>query len=492
MASTGQLGLGMLGDDSAARVTWVLRLVAALVCLGGVVWQPGDGRAQGGIDELPSRSFITPFPEGDSYDVELIGDSWADGLIHSIRKLFADDARVRLRSKVRELKGLASRGSARTIRAIGNETSLSNIAIVMTGAYDYSSVRSAGGRRVRTRDVRAWRAAYSERAEALLKALLDGNVAVYWITQPVTRKSRRSEHAKLINEIISDLALRYRIRIIDIYDSFADDDGSYNDYGPDTSGKVRRLRWRDGLHFTGSGYEKIAYFVNREIKRDLKQAREERLVELLGDDIQQSRIRRPEAKRTPQRRGWSDVLLSPFSADTPDDADGGDVDVPSSFAAETSEVDVKVPGGGGETLAFKIERPAIAPTVLALVSQRALSDRRPPSGASVVLEGDDGVPLIGTVIPASRGAFDAARTRSAPTQTPIFKVWAKGERLPPRDNRADDVSWPRPQPVILVQQPQRDVAVRQAVIDPIAQFEQTPVAPPWDGPPIPERNPRAF
>lgn len=483
----------MLVRGRCARGVRCIWLAGVLVCLCALVWPPGDARAQGGIDELPSRSFITPFPEGDSYDMEVIGDSWADGLIHSIRKVFADDARVRLRSKVRDLKGLASRGSARTIEAIGKDTNLPDIAIVMTGAYDYSSVRFVGRRRVRTRDARAWRAAYSERAEALLKALRKGKSAVYWITQPVTRKSRRSEHAKLINEIISDLALRYRIRIIDIYDSFADDDSSYSDYGPDTSGKVRRLRWRDGLHFTGSGYEKIAYFVNREIKRDLKLAREERLVDLLGDDIQQSRIRRPEAKRTPQRRGWTDVLLSPFAADTPDDADGGDVDVPRSFAAETSEVAVKVPGGDGETLAFKIERPAISPTVLALVSQRALSDRRPPAGASVVLEGDDGVPLIGTVIPASRGAFDAARTRSAPTQTPIFKVWAKGERLPPRDNRADDVSWPRPQPVILIQQPKRDVAaVRQAVADPIAQFEQTPVAPAWDGPPIPERNPRAF
>ena len=38
------------------------------------------------------------------------------------------------------------------------------------------------------------------------------------------------------------------------------------------------------------------------------------------------------------------------------------------------------------------------------------------------------------------------RRRLSPTQTPYFRVMVKGERVTPRPERADDVSWPRPEP----------------------------------------------
>ena len=43
-------------------------------------------------------------------------------------------------------------------------------------------------------------------------------------------------------------------------------------------GWIGLLREQDGVHFTTAGYRKLAHFVERELKRDIAQARQDRAV----------------------------------------------------------------------------------------------------------------------------------------------------------------------------------------------------------------------
>ncbi|MEO1710076.1 MAG: GDSL-type esterase/lipase family protein, partial [Pseudomonadota bacterium] len=195
----------------------------------------GPVQAQTTSDQIPTRSFITPFPEDDVYDVKIYGDSWADGLLNAANRILAKDARLRINRKVQKLNGITSSRWDRAVRAVDglSETNVPEIAIVMAGAFDQSPIRQANGRRIRLRDQAAWQAGYAERVERILRAFATKRVAVYWIGQPITRGARRRAHANLINEIVRSAARRSRVKFIDTYDMFADEAGGYSDYGAD-------------------------------------------------------------------------------------------------------------------------------------------------------------------------------------------------------------------------------------------------------------------
>ncbi|MEO1694850.1 MAG: GDSL-type esterase/lipase family protein [Pseudomonadota bacterium] len=491
----------------SARLSRSLRVPLIVAALSPIVLA---GAAFAQASDIPSRSFVTPFPKNDVYRVRVYGDSWADGLINAVRRSLSADARLQVVPDVVRIRSLTRANWDRAVTEVESlkPSDAPEIAIVMTGAYDNQGLRRPGSRRIRLSD-EAWRPGYGERVDRLMRAFRQKKIAVYWVGQPITRKTNRRATAQLINEIVRGVASRNRVKFIDTYDSFADESGNYSDYGPDLEGKVRRMRWKDGLHFMTAGYDKIAHFVEREIKRDLRLARSERSVALLGDETAQKQIKRVAKTRAPQASTWS-TLLTPFlggAARKSVEADQAAVGS-QGLAAATSEVAVPLSGAaaGADTgaasqrgrrraavpkIKLKIERPAISATVLSLVRQRATREKKATFGDRVVLNGPDGRPVLGSVTPASKGSFDLLRSRSAPTQTAIFKVWAKGERLAPRDNRADDAAWPRPQPVVLIKR--NDPAQPEVQrLDPLVAFNRLKVAPTPVGPPLPTRNPRAF
>jgi hypothetical protein len=71
-----------------------------------------------------------------------------------------------------------------------------------------------------------------------------------------------------LNEIFRARAEHAGARFVDVWNAFADQDGGYVPSGPDLTGAVRRLRAGDGVHFTRAGNQKLAHFVQREIRRD--------------------------------------------------------------------------------------------------------------------------------------------------------------------------------------------------------------------------------
>jgi hypothetical protein len=62
-----------------------------------------------------------------------------------------------------------------------------------------------------------------------------------------------------MNDVIRERAYLNGARYIDAYASFIDESGGYSDWGPDITGKIRRLRDSDGVHFTQAGYLKLVH-----------------------------------------------------------------------------------------------------------------------------------------------------------------------------------------------------------------------------------------
>jgi lysophospholipase L1-like esterase len=386
-------------------------------------------------------SFINPFPENDTYQVQIVGDWLAEGLMAGLGEAFSTGPGVVVSKKRYDLPALILNRTDSDLNALEQAfaNDPSHIAIVMLGAQDRYNVgpRQASGQQG------DWRNEYGARVDRVMKILRKGGRAVYWVGLPNMRRWQDNERAQLMNDVFRERAYLNGVRYIDAYASFIDEGGGYSDYGPDVTGKVARLRDTDGVHFTDIGYRKLAHFVERDLRRDLAQAKDERAVPLAGDDAEQARVNpdraRLKAEVTPAApvAGQKQKSKEASPAPPPDEAGREQ-------KAETGKVDIKVaaPGGTEQVVSIDIVRPAIPASVVALVTRKQSPDKAAQMGDILVDQIPGGLTVMSSIMPP-RGA--GGRRGLSPTQTPYFRVFERGDRLPSKPGRADDFTWPRPQ-----------------------------------------------
>jgi hypothetical protein len=422
------------GTNALVRALFMVA-VSALLLVQAV---PASAQEQG-----LGGSFITPFPDNDVYQVQVVGDWLAEGLLSGLVEAFTVGPGVSISRKRYELAGLMRNGAPEDLAALEQTfgTDPSHIAIVMVGAQDRYSLN----RRRASENDDTWRPEYAARVDRLMKLLKKNNRAVYWVGMPNMRRWQDNERAQRMNDVIRERAYLNGARYIDAYASFIDESGGYSDWGPDITGKIKRLRDSDGVHFTQAGYLKLAHFVERELKRDIAQARTERSIPLAGDPAEQSRVNPDKVRlRAESERAQAQAKAA---------KGGGGVAAPAANAAdgakdqklETGKVDIRVPGAEGteQVVTVEIVRPAIPASVVALVTRKQSNDKAAQMGDVLIDQIPGGLTVMSSIVPP-RGA-DGGRRRLSPTQSPYFRVLEKGERLPSKPGRADDFTWPRPQ-----------------------------------------------
>ncbi len=473
------------------RQIWPRRVLGAAICL--CAWLTAAHAQTAG----QGASFIKPFPTGEYYRLQLVGDWFADGLRASVAAALSEEPQLKTYEDVLQVRTLRRASWDQVIAAV--ETSIASspfeIAVVMFGAAEIGALRVPGKRRVAFGSD-AWKDFYVPRVDRLMKALRRTRAAVYWIGIPVLRREDRNDGAQFINEIFRERAYINGIKYIDAYTGFADEDGDFEAFGPDLSGKIRRLRTRDGVYFTSAGYQRLAHFAVRGISIDLRKAIAERKIPLAGSELEQSRIRPRVAQRSAQvrrpraptgaapRRRARRIASNVSSAPAPIVRAPGIKDQ----KADNSTIALRTRVNGvARTQTVEIVRPAIPATVLTLLTRRQSNSRAADMGDSVAAELPGGIVLLSSISPVSRAPAAGPRAGLSPTQSPFFKVWTKGERLTPRPGRADDIEWPRPEPKPVIRtalapnQPGRLAADR-----PRALRKYTP-----EGfPPLPVPNPR--
>lgn len=431
----------------------VRRLLAALIAVGGLLMPIQAGAQEAGS----GSSFITPFPDNDTYRLQVYGDSIAEGLLAGIVETFAGDTRLQVQRSRHTLGGVLRNEFADEVQTIDSNLSRTpmHVVLVMVGLYDRYPWRPQGGNRRVAVGSDEWKAEYARRVDRLMKVFKTRNAALYWVGLPVMRRPEFSDDVQMINEIVRERAYVNGQKFIDVFSQFADENGVFNAYGPEIDGKIRLLREADGIHFTQVGNRKLAHFVERELRRDLNQARSDRSVPLAGTELEQKRVRQmrmqaqasvaPKGIAAPGKDARSPAEAVAASKGiarvTPGDAGGaGEV------RADNGRITVKVAGAGGkeENVAIDILRPALPASVIAAVTRRESADRASQVGDSITSEISGGLTIVSSVSTSADGAI-ADRRRLPPTQTPYYRVLVKGEQLVPKPGRADDFAWPRPE-----------------------------------------------
>jgi uncharacterized protein len=428
----------------AFRVTAALAvLAAAAVCV-------GPPKVAMAIDDDNSASYLTAFPEGDVYQLTVIGDSFADGVLNGLVEAIGSDNRLNIQRKAREFSGIMAPDFEAKAKAFEDAIAREpmSIAVVMIGEDDRVSFKNDAGRRVPIASPE-WVGEYTQRLDRLMKAIKRKNAGVYWVGLPNLSRIDANEQARVMNEAIRERAYLNGFKFIDAAAGFADEAGAYSAYGPDLAGKIRVLREPDGIHFTDAGNRKLAHFVEKDLRRDLNQAKGNRSVPLLGAEAEQAKINPDNAVKTPApsspaadaaTAGGPNVsapLVKGVKTDGTSAAAAATADASGDQKADTTKITLRLAGANGreETANVEIVRPAIPASVVALMARR---DSGGQAGDLLVDQIAGGLTLMTSIAPNSK----QAKGKLSPTQAPYFRLLVKGERLLPKSGRADDVAWP--------------------------------------------------
>ncbi len=425
---------------------WLLMLLVATVVAGA------HGRAAMAQTDGLGGSFITPFPENDTYRLLVVGDWVAGGMVEGLVEGFSNDPRVQITRKHQAVPTLFRGELDDDLKALdqGLSKDKAHIAVVMMSTGDRVSLRLPNLPRRAQVGSEEWKAEYGLRIDRIMRLLKNRQAAVYWVGLPVLRRADANEDAQMMNEIIRSRALLNGVRFVDVYQGFAED-GEFAAYGPDLTGKNRRLRDSDGIGFTGTGYRKLAHFVETEIKRDLVQARAERSIPLAGGEPEQAKVNPEKAKaaalaaaaaaaKTKRPTGPVTGLAALLPGAAPTGPIGG---ASQDQKADNGKITLKTAGASGreETITLDILRPSLPAAILSIVSRRQDGDKSGPIGEQLMTPLPGGLALLSTITSASDSA--GVRRRLSPTQAPFFRVLVKGEPQAPKPGRADDFLWPR-------------------------------------------------
>lgn len=390
-------------------------------------------RAQS-IDQF-TRSYITPFPEGDQYRMVVFGDSLGDGIFSGLYRAFKQEANVEVVKKSRVSTGFVRTDRYNWNTQVGQILNREkvHIAVVMVGANDVQAIRFK--RKWHKLGSDGWRELYGSRIDRFIKSLKGSNAAVYWVGLPIMRKTNFNTNMQVMNEIFREKAFLNGVKFVDTWNGFVDEFGRYSAYGPDLNGQVRKLRAPDGVHFTPRGYRKLAHFVERVIRNDLRQAKTERNIPLAGDESEQARaVRRNRPTAAPTATDGVDRQAKAPPAGTKTEASSETVQKKSGPAVSTAGRKVSKAISGVELV-----RPAFQDAARLEAAAAAYA----PAGEMIALDIGNGLTALASVSPFSDPNLASIRQQLPLARRPYFRVLVRGERLRTKTGRADDFGGPK-------------------------------------------------
>ena len=205
---------------------------------------------------------------GKQLDIMVLGDSLGTNLWWGLSEALRPHGNVEVIKKTRLNSGLVRDDYydwPQAVKDLATRTKM-DIAVIMIGVNDSQDMRGEAG--LVPFQSPEWERIYSARIDRILKALTQRGIVVYWVGLPIMRSESLSANMSYLNDLIQEQVTRAGVKYIDIWDAFATETGRFARFGPDISGRNRRLRTKNGIRFTRAGARKLAHFVEKEIIAD--------------------------------------------------------------------------------------------------------------------------------------------------------------------------------------------------------------------------------
>jgi hypothetical protein len=145
-----------------------------------------------------------------------------------------------------------------------------SLVVVMLGANDRQTM-SVGDTKEKFRS-EGFLKQYAARIEKLAGIVKARKLPLLWVGLPAFQSPSMTADAVTLNAIYRSEMDKIGGEFVDVWDGFVDEDGKFIVTGSDINGQQVRLRGADGITFTKAGKQKLAFYVERFVRRQLGDA----------------------------------------------------------------------------------------------------------------------------------------------------------------------------------------------------------------------------
>jgi uncharacterized protein len=198
--------------------------------------------------------------------VAVFGDSLAGDVGKALDRFYADDPTIAILQQAVPASSFARPDYFDWNKTIGEQIAAKNfdVAVVMIGINDRQTINDSGKSLKSLTD--DWNTAYSARLTSFLDQLRAANKPVVWVGLPPMAAPQFSAAMTQISGLQRLAVFASGGQFVDIYDKFLDENGDYQQSGPDVNGNQALMRRSDGVHFAIAGADKVAFYANDAIR----------------------------------------------------------------------------------------------------------------------------------------------------------------------------------------------------------------------------------
>ncbi len=196
----------------------------------------------------------------------VVGDFVASAVAAGLDQAFADEPRIRVIDHANPLSGLVRDDYYDWGSELPKflEEEHPDVVVIAIGGNDRQPFRSGSSAAVRTP---AWETAYVARIDGVVDTLKSYGAPFFWVGLPPLRSSSAERDMAYFNDLFEPRVTVGGGAFVDVWDGFADENGHYVSSGPAVDGQIRSLRTNNDINFTRAGREKLAFYVENEIRK---------------------------------------------------------------------------------------------------------------------------------------------------------------------------------------------------------------------------------
>lgn len=184
--------------------------------------------------------------------IVVMGDSLAEGVWGSLFRRFYQTRAIRVVNAAAASTGFNRTPYEDRLRdALGQHPI--DVLVMMTGANDAQDALGLDGGPNAAFGTDAWRDLYARRVRRFLDAVRDSRLSLIWIGLPIMRSPHFEARIARVRAVHQELCTAYDIPLFDLHAVMRDDDGAYANQKRDDKGRMRLLRYEDGVHFAEFG-----------------------------------------------------------------------------------------------------------------------------------------------------------------------------------------------------------------------------------------------
>ena len=203
----------------------------------------------------------------DAKTILVVGDFLANGLGDGLADAFSTSPGVVIQTRGTVASGLVRQDYYNWPQQLPTllDQLKPAVVVVMIGANDRQQIVGDGLNEKYGTD--PWFLAYEERVQQFAKLVTNRHIPLIWVGLPSFGSDQLTEGAVKLNQLYQSQVASVGGEFIDIWDGFTDQNGEFIVTGSDINGQQVRLRTADGVNLTAAGKRKVAFYVEKSVRR---------------------------------------------------------------------------------------------------------------------------------------------------------------------------------------------------------------------------------